>query len=58
MTRFIEGAERGQTILLPECLDDYVDDDNAVGVDVCGHAESSGKRQWTGDAVSARGRTG
>ncbi len=30
MTRFIEGAERGQSILLPECLDDYVDDDNAV----------------------------
>ena len=30
MKRFIEGADRHQTILLPDCLDDYVDDDNPV----------------------------
>ena len=30
MKRFIEGTDRSQTILLPECLDDYVSDDNPV----------------------------
>jgi len=30
MKRFIEGADRGQSTLLPECLDDWVDDDNPV----------------------------
>ena len=32
MTRFIEGMSRDQVILLPECLDDYVDEDNPVRV--------------------------
>ena len=30
MKRFIEGAGRGQSTLLPECLDDWVDDSNSV----------------------------
>src|SRR6478735_2284440 len=30
MKRFIEGADRNQTALLPECLDDYVTEDNPV----------------------------
>ena len=30
MTRFIEGLDRSQTSLLPACIDDYVDSDNAV----------------------------
>lgn len=30
MKRFIEGTGRQQTALLPECLDDYVDEDNPV----------------------------
>ncbi len=30
MKRFIEGTDRGQTTLLPDCLDDYVDDSNPV----------------------------
>ncbi len=30
MKRFIEGLDRGQTSLLPECVDDYVDDENPV----------------------------
>ena len=30
MKRFIEGADRGQSTLLPECLDDWIDDDNPV----------------------------
>ncbi len=32
MTRFVEGADRGQSTLLPECLDDWVADDNPVRV--------------------------
>jgi len=32
MKRFIEGQERAQSILLPECLDDFVDKDNPVRV--------------------------
>ena len=32
MKRFIEGEDRTQVSLLPECLDDYVDEDNPVRV--------------------------
>ena len=32
MKRFIEGGDRSQTSLLPECLDDYVVEDNPVRV--------------------------
>src|SRR5512138_2547118 len=32
MKRFIEGEERAQITLLPECLDDYVAEDNPVQV--------------------------
>ncbi len=32
MARFIEGKDRRQTLLLPECLDDYVTQDNPVRV--------------------------
>ena len=32
MVGFIEGASRCQAILLPECLDDYVEEDNPVRV--------------------------
>jgi transposase len=35
MKRFIEGTDRGQSTLLPDCLDDWIDDDNPVrAVDV------------------------
>ena len=30
MKRFITGADRGQTTLLPECLDDFIDESNPV----------------------------
>ena len=30
MKRFIEGLDRSQTTLLPDCIDDYVDEDNPV----------------------------
>jgi transposase len=32
MTRFVQGADRGQSTLLPECLDDWVAHDNPVRV--------------------------
>ena len=32
MARFVHGADRGQSTLLPECLDDWVADDNPVRV--------------------------
>jgi len=32
MKRFIEGDERSQITLLPECLDDYIAEDNPVRV--------------------------
>ena len=32
MKRFIEGADRNQATLLPECLDDWVDESNPVRV--------------------------
>jgi transposase len=30
MKRFVEGADRGQSTLLPECLDDWIDEENPV----------------------------
>jgi transposase len=32
MKRFVEGADRGQSTLFPECLEDWVDETNAVRV--------------------------
>ena len=32
MKRFIEGTDRGQGTLFPECLEDWIDEDNAVRV--------------------------
>jgi len=32
MKRFVEGADRGQSTLLPECLDDWIDENNPVRV--------------------------
>ena len=32
MKRFVEGADRSQSTLLPECLDDWVDEENPVRV--------------------------
>src|SRR6202049_3499195 len=32
MKRFVEGASRGQSALLPECLDDWIGEDNPVRV--------------------------
>ena len=32
MKRFVEGSDRGQMTLLPECLDDWIDENNPVRV--------------------------
>ncbi len=32
MKRFVEGEDRGQAVLLPEYLDDYVSEENPVRV--------------------------
>jgi hypothetical protein len=30
MRRFVEGIDRGQATLFPECLEDWIDEDNPV----------------------------
>jgi hypothetical protein len=32
MKRFVEGVDRGQTTLFPECLEDWIGEDNPVRV--------------------------
>jgi len=32
MKRFVEGADRSQSVLFPERLDDYIDEDHPVRV--------------------------
>ena len=32
MKRFVEGADRGQGALFPECLDDWIDENNPIRV--------------------------
>ena len=32
MKRFVEGIDRGQATLFPECLEDWIDEDNPVRV--------------------------
>jgi hypothetical protein len=33
MKRFVEGADRGQSTMLPECLDDWIDESNDLSRD-------------------------
>ena len=30
MRRFVEGIDRGQATLFPECLEDWIDEDNPI----------------------------
>lgn len=39
MKRFIQGANRDQLVLMPERLDDFVDEDNPIRV-IDGYVES------------------
>ena len=57
MKRFVEGADRGQSTLLPECLDDFIDESNPVRViDAFVDALDLGKLGFDGVVPEATGR--
>src|SRR5258705_5029586 len=57
MKRFVEGADRSQSTLLPECLDDFVDESNPVrAVDWFVDALNRGKLGFDGGDPAATGR--
>jgi len=57
MKRFVEGADRGQSTLLPECLDDWIDENNPVRViDAFVEALNLGEVGFAGVEPEATGR--
>ena len=57
MKRFVEGADRGQSTLLPECLDDWIDANNPVRViDAFADALDLAELGFNGVAPAATGR--
>jgi len=59
MKRFIEGADRGQWTLLPESLDDWIDESNPVRViDAFADALDLGELGFEGVEPAATGRPG
>ena len=57
MKRFVVGADRGQSTLLPECLDDFIDESNAVRViDAFVDALDLGELGFEGVEPAATGR--
>jgi len=57
MRRFVEEADRGQWTLLPECLDDFIDESNPVRViDVFVHALDLAEMSFEGVEPAATGR--
>ena len=57
MKRFVEGADRGQSTLFPECLDDWVDENNPVRViDVFVDELDLGELGFSGVDPEATGR--
>ena len=57
MKRFVEGTDRGQTTLLPECLDDWIDENNPVRViDAFVEALNLAQLGFTGVEPEATGR--
>ena len=57
MKRFVEGADRGQSTLLPECLDDWIDESNPVRVvDAFVDALNLAKLGFDGVVPAATGR--
>ena len=57
MRRFVEEADRGQWTLLPECLDDFLDESNPVRViDVFVDAFDLAKMSSEGVEAAATGR--
>ena len=59
MGRFVEGADRGQSTLLPEYLDDWVDEENPVRViDAFVDALDLGGLGFDGVEAASTGRPG
>ncbi len=57
MKRFVEGADRGQSTLLPQCLDDWIDEDNPVrAIDAFVDALDLTDLGFSGVAPAATGR--
>src|SRR3974377_2280905 len=57
MRRFVEEADRGQWMLLPECLDDFIDERNPVRViDVFVDALDLTEMSFEGVKPAATGR--
>jgi transposase len=57
MGRFVEGSDRNQTTLFPECLDDWIDEDNPVRViDVFVDELDLGELGFSGVDPEATGR--
>ena len=57
MKRFLVGADRGQSTLLPECLDEWIDDSNPVrAVDAFVDALDLGKLGFEGVVPEVTGR--
>ena len=57
MKRFVAGADRGQSTLLPECLDDFIDESNPVRViDAFVDALDLGELGFDGVEPAATGR--
>jgi len=57
MRRFVEEADRGQWTLLPECLDDFIDESNPVRViDVFVEALDLAEMSFEGVEPAATGR--
>ena len=57
MRRFVEGTDRGQSTLFPECLEDWIDENNPVQViDVFVDALDLGELGFDGVAPEATGR--
>jgi transposase len=59
MKRFVEGLDRGQSTLLPECLDDWIDENNPVRIiDAFVDALDLGELGFEGVEPAATGRPG
>jgi transposase len=57
MKRFVQGMDRGQSTLLPECLEDWIDEDNPVRViDAFVDALDLGELGFGGVEAAATGR--
>src|SRR5262245_43810068 len=57
MRRFVEGTDRGQSTLFPECLEDWIDEDNSVRViDVFVEELDLGELGFSGVEPEATGR--